>query len=176
MGQDDAFTTSDGCAISFTVRAAPNAGTPRIVLIHSLALDRSIWDEVAAGLENEAAVLTYDCRGHGRSDRRAGAFTAELFARDLAELFDHVGWQSATVAGCSMGGCVALAFTGLYPERANRLGLIDTTAAYDAVAATQFRDRAAAALAKGRAFVSRLPTVRRHARAAASGAMRVGAS
>ena len=151
MGQDDAFTTSDGCAISFTVRAAPNAGAPRIVLIHSLALDRSIWDGVAARLENDAAILTFDCRGHGRSERRAGAFTAELFARDLAELLDHVGWQSATVAGCSMGGCVALAFSGLYPERANRLGLIDTTALYDAKAATQFRDRAAAARAKGMA-------------------------
>ena len=150
-GQDDTFTTSDGCAIAFTLLAAPKASAARIVMIHSLALDRSIWDDVAARLENEAAILTYDCRGHGRSERLAGVFTAELFARDLAELLDRVGWPSATVAGCSMGGCVALAFAGLYPGRANRLGLIDTTAAYDAVAATQFRDRAAAARAKGMA-------------------------
>jgi 3-oxoadipate enol-lactonase len=149
--QDDTFTTSDGCTIAFTLRAAPKAGAPRIVLIHSLALDRSIWDGVAARLENEAAILTYDCRGHGRSERRAGTFTVELFARDLAGLLDHVGWQSATVAGCSMGGCVALAFAGLYPARADRLGLIDTTASYSAEAAAQFRDRAAAARANGMA-------------------------
>ena len=149
--QDDTFTTSDGSVIAFTPPVAPKAGAPRLVLIHSLALDRSVWDGVAVRLENDAAILTYDCRGHGRSARRAGTFTAELFARDLAELLDHVGWPSATVAGCSMGGCVALAFAGLYPARATRLGLIDTTASYTPQAAAQFRERVAAAGTKGMA-------------------------
>lgn len=151
LGTQGTFTTSDGSAIAFMLRAAPKAGAQRIVLIHSLALDRSIWDDVVERLENEAAILTYDCRGHGRSERRAEIFTADLFARDLAELLDRVGWPSATVAGCSMGGCVALAFAGLYPGRANRLGLIDTTASYPAEGAAQFRERAAAARAKGMA-------------------------
>lgn len=150
-GQDDTFITSDGSALAFTLPAPPKGDAPRMVLIHSLALDRGIWDGVAARLEKDAAILTYDCRGHGRSERRAGTFTAELFARDLAELLDHVGWQSAAVAGCSMGGCVALAFAGLSPARVNRLGLIDTTASYGAEAAVQFRERAAAARAKGMA-------------------------
>jgi len=143
--QDGTCTTSDGAAIAFTRRAAPGAGAPRLVLIHSLALDRSLWDAVARALQPDAEIVTYDCRGHGRSERRAGQFTAELFARDLAELLDHVGWQDATVAGCSMGGCVALAFAGRYPGRATRLGLIDTTAWYGAAAAASFRARAAAA-------------------------------
>src|SRR5947199_172393 len=80
-----------------------------------------------------------------------GTFTAELFATDLAELLDCVGWQDAAVAGCSMGGCVALAFAGLYPARATRLGLIDTTAWYDADAAANFGERAAAARETGMA-------------------------
>lgn len=143
--QDGTFTTADGSTIAFTLRARPKADAPRIVLIHSLALDRSVWDGVVERLENEVEILTYDCRGHGRSERRAGTFTAQLFARDLAELLDRVGWQNATLAGCSMGGCVALAFAGLYPARASRLGLIDTTAWYDADAAANFRKRAAAA-------------------------------
>ena len=147
--QERTFTTSDGSAISFMLPAAPQAGAPRLVLIHSLALDRSMWDGVAARLEQEAAILTYDCRGHGRSEHRAGIFTAELFARDLAELLDHVGWQHAIVAGCSMGGCVTQAFAGLYPARATALGLIDTTAWYGAEAAAQFRERAAAVRTKG---------------------------
>jgi 3-oxoadipate enol-lactonase len=119
------------------------------VLVHSLALDRSIWDDVVPRLLQDAEILTFDCRGHGRSDRRAGRFTAELFADDLAQLLDHVGWPSAAIAGCSMGGCVALAFAGRHPQRATALGLIDTTAWYGPDAADNFRKRAEAARDKG---------------------------
>src|SRR4029453_10314698 len=101
--------------LSYTIhksglKPAPTVGGEeiRLVLIHSLALDRRIWDAVVERLQGEADILTYDCRGHGKSDRHAGRFTAELFADDLAGLLDEVGWTDAFVAGCSMGGCVAL--------------------------------------------------------------------
>jgi 3-oxoadipate enol-lactonase len=146
---DATFETSDGSAIAFTRHPAPGAGAPRLALIHSLALDRSVWDGVVNRLSEEAELLTYDCRGHGRSERRATAFTAELFARDLAELLEHVGWPSAAIGGCSMGGCVAMALAGLYPARVRGLGLIDTTAWYGEQGAAQWRARAADARAKG---------------------------
>jgi 3-oxoadipate enol-lactonase len=147
--QERIFKTSDGCPIAFRLREARNAGAARIVLIHSLALDGSIWDGVASKLANQAAILTYDCRGHGKSDRRAGSFTTELFARDLAELLDHIGWATATIVGCSMGGCVAQAFARLYPSRVSALGLIDTTAWYGEDAPKNWRERAATARSKG---------------------------
>ena len=143
------FSTSDGCAIAYTLQGADEG--PRLALIHSLALDRSIWDGVVAKLGPRARLLTYDCRGHGGSGRPHMAYTAELFAHDLAELLDHIGWKNASVAGASMGGCVTLAFAGLYPKRANALGLIDTTAWYGPDAPKQFRERAAAAKTKGMA-------------------------
>ena len=147
--QTETFKTSDSCAIAFTIRPARNPGAQRIVLIHSLALDRSVWDGVAARLADQAEILTYDCRGHGRSGRKAVSFTTELFARDLAELLDHVGWPTAAVAGCSMGGCIAQAFAGLYPSRVSALGLIDTTAWYGEDAPKNWRERAATARSKG---------------------------
>jgi 3-oxoadipate enol-lactonase len=147
--QEETFKTSDGCAIVFRLRAARNSDAPRIVLIHSLALDGSIWDGVAARLTDQTAILTYDCRGHGKSSRRAETLTTELFARDLAELLDHVGWAAATVAGCSMGGCVAQAFAGLYSSRVSGLGLIDTTAWYGEEAPKNWGERAATARSKG---------------------------
>src|SRR5437899_1631228 len=124
------FKTSDGCPIAYTIYSSPHSNRRRTVLIHSLALDASIWEGVVTRLVGQTEVLTYDCRGHGRSGRPAGPYSAELFASDLAELLDHVGWQTAVVAGCSMGGCVAQAFGCAYPARAIGLGLIDTTAWY----------------------------------------------
>lgn len=143
------FMASDGCAIAYTLRPALHPAAQRVALIHSLALDASIWNGVETRLAEHAEVLTFDCRGHGQSGRPAMPFTVELFARDLAELFDHVGWQRAAVAGCSMGGCVAQAFAGLFPARVSALGLIDTTAWYGADAPAQWRERAANARAKG---------------------------
>ena len=143
------FTTSDGCAIDYSLHAGRDAKAPRLALIHSLALDRTIWDGVVRELAGDVHVLTYDCRGHGKSGKPAGPYTVEQYARDLAELFDHLDWSSAAVAGCSMGGCVAQAFGGMYPARATALGLIDTTAWYGAEAPKQWRERAANVRANG---------------------------
>ena len=102
-----------------------------------------MWDEVAAQLANTAEVLTYDCRGHGTSERRPGPYSVELFADDLAAILDACRWSSATVAGCSMGGCVAQAFLAAYPQRARGLALIDTTAWYGPKASEDWKARGA---------------------------------
>jgi 3-oxoadipate enol-lactonase len=154
------FKTSDGCSIQYSLTDSPDNGAKRIALIHSLALDRSIWDGVVRELANEAPVLTYDCRGHGKSERRIESFTTDLFARDLAELLDHVGWPAATVAGCSMGGCVAQAFAGKYTSRVSALGLIDTTSWYGADAPRNWRERAVVAREKGLAGMVEFQTTR----------------
>jgi 3-oxoadipate enol-lactonase len=147
--QKKSFNTSDNCEIAYTLRPAPGPGAPRLALVHSLALDGSIWNGVAEKLAGEAEILTYDCRGHGQSDRNSESYTTELFAGDLDELFDHVGWTSAVVAGCSMGGCVAQAFAAANPSQVNALCLIDTTAWYGEDAPKKWRERAAVARSKG---------------------------
>jgi 3-oxoadipate enol-lactonase len=59
------FTAPDGLSIAYRLHAVarPVASRPRIALIHSLALDQSIWDGVVPLLTQHADVLTYDCRG-----------------------------------------------------------------------------------------------------------------
>jgi 3-oxoadipate enol-lactonase len=126
--------TRDGTAIAYSLIDA-GAAAPRIALVHSLAMDRSFWRPLAERLAGAASVLLLDCRGHGVSGKPAGPYTVELFADDLADLFDHVGWTAATVAGASMGGCVSLAFAARHPQRTAGLGLIDTTACYNAMPA-----------------------------------------
>ena len=143
------FMTSDNCNISYTLHPGPGASAPRVALVHSLALDRSIWNGVVQELAGAAQVLTHDCRGHGWSGRPHMTYTPALFARDLAELMDHVQWPDAVVAGCSMGGMVAQAFAANYAPRTQGLCLIDTTAWYGAEAPRQWRERAATGRDKG---------------------------
>src|SRR3546814_13114062 len=109
-------------------------GKVRRALFHSLAMDAAFWDGVVPLVARHADVLVYDVRGHGRSDKPAGPYSVELMADDLADLLDAVGWPSATVAGASMGGCIALAFAAAYPGRVDGLGPIDTTCWYGAAA------------------------------------------
>jgi 3-oxoadipate enol-lactonase len=146
-------TAADGASIAYTLHSAERpAGSPprpRIALIHSLALDRSVWDGVVPLLTSHADVLTYDCRGHGKSSRAKKKYTPELFAGDLAGLLDHVKWPRATIAGCSMGGCIAQAFAGVYPDRVEALAVIDSTAWYGPTASKDWRERAATAATKG---------------------------
>lgn len=143
------FKTSDGCSIGFRLHSGHRPGAPRVALIHPLGLDGSVWQGVIDALEGRATLLTYDCRGHGTSRKYPGPFTPELFARDLAELLDHVGWNCAVVVGCSMGGVVAQAFAAGYPDRLRALGLIDTTAWYGVDAPRTWRERASNARANG---------------------------
>jgi len=138
--------TRDGTRIAYSLHDR-GGGRRRAVLVHSLAMDRHFWQPVVEILG--ATVLTYDCRGHGASDKPAGPYTVELFADDLADLIDHVGWSSALVAGASMGGCVALAFAARYPERTTSLGLVDTTAWYGPEAPKQWAERADKAIETG---------------------------
>lgn len=140
--------TRDGVAITCSVsgdREAPK----KIALVHSLAMDRAFWRPVAERLSDKATILTYDCRGHGESDGAKGPYTTDLFARDLADLLDHLNWPAAIVGGASMGGSVALAFAQLYPLRTKGLALFDTTAWYGADATKSWADRADKAVAEG---------------------------
>jgi 3-oxoadipate enol-lactonase len=137
----------DGCRLAY--RLYSNRGKPRLALVHSLALSGAMWERVVGELDGVAEILVYDCRGHGESERRAGPYTVELFAEDLAAIFDACGWPSATVAGCSMGGCVAQAFAAAYAQRVSGLALIDTTAWYGPNAPKDWKARGARPAAEG---------------------------
>ncbi len=138
----------DGTRLAYTLHDHPAPGQ-RVVMVHSLAMDRSFWRPVAERLAMNARVLIPDCRGHGGSDKPAGPVTVDRHADDLAELMDQLGWRTALVAGASMGGCIALAFAIRHPQRVAALGLVDTTAWYGPDAPKSWEQRANAALAAG---------------------------
>ncbi len=138
--------TRDGITLVYDIYGNKDAAK-RIALVHSLAMDRKFWAPVAERLAADAAVLCYDCRGHGASGKPAGPYTVEQFGDDLADLVSALGWSKTAVAGASMGGCVSLAFAMRHPDKTSALGLVDTTACYNDAKA--WAGRAEAALTKG---------------------------
>lgn len=138
----------DGTKLVYKVWPS-NGSTEKIVLLHSLAMDHTFWLPTIEKINGATEVLAVDCRGHGASDKPAGPYTVELFAEDLATVMDDAGWDKALIAGCSMGGCVALAFGAAYPDRTTALGLIDTTAYYGDNAPKAWEERAQKAAADG---------------------------
>jgi 3-oxoadipate enol-lactonase len=121
---------------------------PPLLLLHSLALDRHVWDGVLARLRRLRPIVTVDLRGHGASPPSAD-FTVEQMADDVAATLDAAGISRVAVAGLSLGGSVGLAFAARYTHRTEALALLDTTAWYGPGAARQWAQRAARADADG---------------------------
>jgi 3-oxoadipate enol-lactonase len=117
-------------------------------------MDGSMWTDAVSFLSSDVSVLAVDCRGHGQSDKPRGPYSTERFAGDLVHVLDQVGYARAIVAGCSMGGTIALAFAGRYPDRVEGLSLFDTTAWYGADAQAKWEHRARTALNGGMAALT----------------------
>ncbi len=79
-------------------------------------------------------VIEFDLRGYGLSERPEQEYSMELWADDVNALFDAIGVERAHVHGTSMGGMVALAFAGRYPERVDGLVLDCASAKSDFMA------------------------------------------
>lgn len=76
-------------------------------------------------------IITYDLRGHGKSDVSDGQYTMELFVDDLIGLLDYLKIGKTIICGFSMGGYIALRAIERNPERFNALILCDTMPAPD---------------------------------------------
>ena len=101
--------------------------SPAVVLVHGFSVPSVIWDNTykalsAAGLK----VLRYDLYGRGFSDRPRAKYDAEFYVRQLKELTDEIlGPEKLVICGLSMGGAIAVLFADRYPERVQKLILID---------------------------------------------------
>ena len=151
-------TANDSTKIRYVIwsGSSENKKTPskRLVLVHSLAMVAEFWEATAIELGSAFDILAIDCRGHGASDKPQGPYSVELFANDLAAVLDHADWHTATVGGASMGGCVALTFAALYPDRTDGLALIDTTAWYGETAIADWEERGQKAVTGGMASMT----------------------
>jgi 3-oxoadipate enol-lactonase len=145
----------DGCVLTVRIlcEAAAEAAVP-VLFVHALAMDGDMWRGVVDALNHshpqvQGAMLGLDCRGHGTSESGEGEFTTAQFAQDMLAVLDAVQAPRAHLVGCSMGGTVALAFAGRYPERVASLTVVDSTAWYGLEAPEKWEQRAKTALSEG---------------------------
>lgn len=100
-----------------------------------------MWDEVAAILRAHGhTVIAPDLRGFGSAPLGSDEPDIERMVDDVLPLLDG----SAVIAGCSMGGYVALGIARRQPDGVAGLALVDSKATADAEAARAQRERIAA--------------------------------
>jgi 3-oxoadipate enol-lactonase len=146
--QTGSVTTRDGTPIAYSRYGNPDANA-RLLLVHSLAMDRQFWAPVVELLKAHADIVAVDARGHGQSGKPGTPFTVELFAQDMKDVVDALQWPDVVIAGASMGGCVALQFAADNPDMTRGAGLIDTTAWYGEKAPADWNARAERGVKEG---------------------------
>lgn len=100
-------------------------GAPIVVLIHGITANHMSWAVIADELGDEVTILAPDLRGRAGSADLPGPYGMVSHAHDIAALLDHVGADTATIVGHSMGAFVTCAFAATYPERVRGLVLVD---------------------------------------------------
>lgn len=103
-----------------------NAGAPPLVLVHGGRDHCRNWDWVAERLRKDWHVIAPDLRGHGDSEwSRTGTYNMAGFIYDLAQLIHQLRLAPVTIVGHSLGGNIAIRYTGIYPESVARLVAIE---------------------------------------------------
>jgi 2-hydroxy-6-oxo-6-(2'-carboxyphenyl)-hexa-2,4-dienoate hydrolase len=84
-----------------------------------------VWEKQVEALSQFFRVYVLDVIGHGFSDRPKIPYTPEAYVLFLKDFMDGVGIERARLIGNSMGGGMAWAMAIFYPDRVDRLILID---------------------------------------------------
>ena len=99
---------------------------PPVVLVHGGRDQKRSWDWTAKRLAEHYCVYAYDLRGHGQSDWvNDGDYGVMDHVFDLTRLVDHIEAESVQIVSHSLGGNIAIRFTGLFPEKVSKLVAIE---------------------------------------------------
>ena len=116
------FADVNGIKICYDIHGD---GDP-VILIHGFSDRKEHWRAQVGALSKHFKVIRMDNRGAGKSDRPDGDYTMEVYASDIAGLMDSLGIEKSHIIGHSLGGMIAQNFAILYPNRVDKLILINT--------------------------------------------------
>jgi pimeloyl-ACP methyl ester carboxylesterase len=114
-----------GVGLQVEVRSGDAAAAP-VVLVHGLASNLRLWDDVAERLHTAGhTVVAIDQRGHGRSDAPDTGYDLETAVADLLALIQTLGLERPLLAGQSWGGSVALELAWRHPATVRGIACVD---------------------------------------------------
>jgi pimeloyl-ACP methyl ester carboxylesterase len=99
---------------------------PAVLLVHGITSSSRTWRTVMPALAEHYDVIAPDLLGHGRSAKPRGDYSLGAYASGLRDLLVALDVPRATVVGHSLGGGVAMQFAYQFPERVERLALVDS--------------------------------------------------
>ena len=99
---------------------------PVICLVHGITSTSATWERVMPYLARRFHVVAPDLLGHGGSAKPRGDYSLGAYASGVRDLLVALGHKRATFVGHSLGGGVAMQLAYQFPERCERLVLIDS--------------------------------------------------
>lgn len=120
------FVGVDGVSVHFQEFGDPS--NPTLILIHGYTASVYVWKTAAPMLaEHGFHVVAVDLLGFGYSDKPAWFdYSITSQARMISRFMNRLGIGRATIVGSSYGGAVAATLALDYPERVEKLVLVDT--------------------------------------------------
>lgn len=121
-----ATATVNGADLNYRIEGPE--GAPWLTFSNSLATDMALWDDQAAALRDRFRILRYDTRGHGGSSGPSGDYSFDELVSDVVGLWDHLGIESSSLVGLSLGGMTGLGLLLAHPERVTQAAICDCRA------------------------------------------------
>lgn len=100
---------------------------PPLILMPGLTANAHSFDAIM-GAGVRWTVLAVDLRGRGLSDKPDQGYTMEDHAADIIGMLDSLGLKSAIIGGHSFGGILSVYLASRYPERVEKIIMIDAAA------------------------------------------------
>jgi len=101
-------------------------GERELLFLGGLGMSSLAWRGVWSSLTKPWGILSLDFPGSGKSDLPSEDLSISSLADTVVELLDYCGISRITPVGISMGGFVALEMGWRFPERVEKLVLINT--------------------------------------------------
>ena len=119
------FAVRDIAVNGVTIHVRSGGSGPAAVLLHGYGETGDMWAPLAAALARDRTVIVPDLRGLGLSSKPTTGFDKKTQADDVAGVLDALNVRRADVVAHDIGNMVAFQFAARYPERIDRLVLID---------------------------------------------------